>query len=67
MRKIEVPTDSVPEFELGDTAGEGGEGGKRKGGTGPDTEGGGGQEVGGGKKGGNTLARAGTCRKKVQD
>ena len=29
VRKKEVPTDSIPEFELGDTAAEGGEGGKR--------------------------------------
>ena len=38
--QIEVPTGSVPEFDLGDTAEEGGEGGKRKGGEDTETEGG---------------------------
>ena len=57
VRKIEVPTDSVPEFEWWGTATdmkEGGEGGKREGGgTTTATEGGGGKE-GGGRSGGIT-------------
>ena len=44
VRKIEVPTNSVTEFELGDcgrnTVEEGGEGGKSKGGRDTETEGG---------------------------
>ena len=45
MRKIEVPTDSVPEFELGDTAADTQRRrGKQKKGGGTEIEGGGGQE-----------------------
>ena len=43
MRKMEVPTDSVPAFKLGDTAadiGGGGEGDKTKGERDTETEGG---------------------------
>ena len=62
VRKIEVPTDSVPEFELGDTAAEKrGEWGKRRRGRGTETE-------GGGEEGGSyTLARGVTGRKTCKD
>ena len=59
VRKIEVPIDSVPEFELGHSGGylvkKGGEGGQREGG---------GCKEGGGKSGGITLARGGSCTKR---
>ena len=68
VRKIKVPTDSVPEFELGETAvdiqrrREEREARKRE--EAQQEQGGGGKE-GGGKSKGNTLARGGTCRKKA--
>ena len=55
VRKIEIPTDTPTEFELGDK--EGGEGGKRKGGRGIETE-------GESHEGGNyTFSRGGSGRK----
>ena len=61
VRKIAVPTDTHTEFELGDTHSryteEGGEGGKRQGERGTETE-------GGSQEGGNyTLSRGGSGRK----
>ena len=58
VRKIAVPTDTPAEFELGDccryTEEGGGEGGKRKGGRGAETE-------GGSQEGGTyTLSRGGS-------
>ena len=71
MRKVEVPTDSVPEFELVDSAtdmqqrrqdrGEHREGGGKA--TAMD----GGDQEGGGKGGGKTLTRGGNCRTETQD
>ena len=57
VRKIEVPTDSVPEFELGHSSRYPAEEG---GGTTTATE-------RGGKDGGIALTREGSCRKKAQD
>ena len=71
VRKREVPTDSVPEFELGTQqqifSTGGGEGGKRKGGGTTTAPEGGGDKEGGGNSGENTLTRGGSCRKKAQD
>ena len=69
VREIEVPTDSIPEFELGDTTTDiqcrREREKQEKGRKGTETEGGG--QEGAGKKWRNTLARGGSCRKKGKD
>ena len=72
LRKIDVSTDSVPEFELGDTAADiqwrrqEKEAKERKEAQQQRTKGGVGQERGG-KSRGNTLARGGSCIKKGEN
>ena len=69
VRRIQVPTDSVREFELRHTVADiqwrKQEGGQREGtGTKMATEG---EQEGGGKSGGNTFSRGRSCRGKARN